>query len=62
MKKIKLIIGWISLVLILIFIIGSIVYRFMNPDLTETRLFLKFSFGIFLLIISIVGLEWGFDL
>lgn len=59
MKNLKLVVMWLSLLTILLSIIFVTVYRFINPDMSETRLFINLwplSLGI---IIPYIGFKWG---
>ncbi len=61
MNKIKNIVGWISIVLIVLIAISTIVVRFMFPELTETQLFLKMWWIFILLVLCVGGFNWGFN-
>ena len=61
MKKLKNIVGWISLVLIVLIAISGTVFRFAYPELTETQLFLKMWWTIIPTALCLVVLHWGFN-
>jgi len=61
MAKIKIIIGWICIVLCGLIALSTLVIRFMFPELTETQLFLKMWWIIPTLILCVVGYKWGFS-
>ena len=61
MNKIKIIVGWISIVLMVIIAISTIVVRFMFPELTETQLFLKMWWISIPLVLCVGGYHYGFN-
>jgi hypothetical protein len=61
MNKIKIIVGWISIVLAFIIAISTIVFRLMFPELTETQLFLKFWWMFIPLVLCVCCYHWAFN-
>jgi hypothetical protein len=61
MNKLKNIVGWISIVLIVMIAISTIVVRFVFPELTETQLFLKMWWIFIPLVLCVSGFHWGFN-
>lgn len=61
MNKVKNIVGWISIVLMVMIAISTIVVRFMFPELTETQLFLKMWWIFVPLVLCVGGFHWGFN-
>ena len=61
MNKIRNIVGWASVVLMIIISLSTIVVRFMFPELTETQLFLKMWWIFIPLLLCVVGFHWGFN-
>ena len=61
MNKTRNIVGWASVVLMIIISLSTIVVRFMFPELTETQLFLKMWWIFIPLLLCVVGFHWGFN-
>ena len=61
MEKIKNIIGWVSLLFIIIIGVSIAVYTVLNPELTNTQIFLKKIWLYVPLTFCVLGLNWGFN-
>jgi len=59
MKVLKTVVGLACLCAIFMLLIYLALYRFIEPSLTETQLFLKIWWKALFIIPLIVGFEWG---
>lgn len=60
MERLRLIMGWIAIIASLLFAIYMVIFRFNNPQLTETQLFLELWWAMLIVIICTFIQQFSF--